>query len=205
MFPPLRLVCLLVNRSISRENTKATKLTYAQSDWGAIEEPVNDDIVIDIWINFILQVLTAAHCLKNQTSSRMRVKVGALNLDEAANAYEQTIGVSSFVIHADYMHDGAKGYPNDIGIIYLASPVVINANVQVGADRLYRACEIFHWFCCLIIGESNEAVLMQEKLNSQVHILVSEKGLSRYTINSFLNMCSIQHDRHFLISLHYIG
>ncbi|BFY99703.1 hypothetical protein BsWGS_02743 [Bradybaena similaris] len=34
-------------------------------------------------------------------------------------------------MHADFMHDGAKGFPNDIGIIYLASPVVINANVQI--------------------------------------------------------------------------
>lgn len=62
----------------------------------------------------------------------MRVEVGVLNLFEAPNVYEQTVDISSFVIHANYSGNGA-GVPNDIGIIYLISSVTLNANVQVSA------------------------------------------------------------------------
>jgi len=75
------------------------------------------------------RILTAAHCLQGQTASRMQIKVGALNLDAAPNEYEQTVGVQSFVIHEAY-NQNAAGIPNDIGIIYLLTPLIFNANVQ---------------------------------------------------------------------------
>lgn len=74
--------------------------------------------------------MTAAHCLQGQSASRMRIEVGALNLYEPPNAYEQTVGVSRFVIHPNYNSNGA-GIPNDIGTIYTLSSFTLNANVQV--------------------------------------------------------------------------
>ncbi|BFY99704.1 hypothetical protein BsWGS_02744 [Bradybaena similaris] len=96
------------------------------------------------------KVLTAAHCLEGQSASRMRVEVGALNLYEAPNPYEQTVGVTSFVIHSGYNGNGA-GIPNDIGIIYLSSSVTLNANVQLaglapkGSSFANSKCVITGW------------------------------------------------------------
>jgi elastase-2 len=96
------------------------------------------------------KILTAAHCLQGQTASRMRVEVGALNLYEAPNAYEQTVGVRSYVIHGSY-NGNAAGIPNDIGIINLVSSVTLNANVQIaglapkGSSFANSQCVITGW------------------------------------------------------------
>ncbi|BFY99706.1 hypothetical protein BsWGS_02747 [Bradybaena similaris] len=96
------------------------------------------------------KILTAAHCLQGQTASRLRIQVGLLNLYEAPNAYEQTVGVASFVIHASYNGNGA-GIPNDIGIITLNSALTLNANVQIatlapkGTSFAGTKCVITGW------------------------------------------------------------
>ncbi|XP_059146878.1 fibrinolytic enzyme, isozyme C-like [Physella acuta] len=78
------------------------------------------------------KLLTAAHCLEGQQARNLRVEVGALNLYDPPNAYEQVVNVASFVIHAQYNGNG-NGIPNDIGIIYLSSSVTYNKNVQPAA------------------------------------------------------------------------
>jgi len=96
------------------------------------------------------KLVTAAHCLQGQTASRMRVEVGALNLYDAPNAYEQTVAVSRFIIHESYA-SSSPGIPNDIGIIYLASQVTLNANVQLatlapkGSTFAGTKCVITGW------------------------------------------------------------
>uniref|UniRef100_A0A0B7AE61 Peptidase S1 domain-containing protein n=1 Tax=Arion vulgaris TaxID=1028688 RepID=A0A0B7AE61_9EUPU len=114
------------------------------------------------------KILTAAHCLQGQTASLMRVEVGALNLYEAPNAYEQTVSVRSFVIHESYNGNGA-GIPNDIGIIYLLTPVTLNDNVQVadlapkGSSFANSKCVITGWGQTSDSG-SGSAQLLEAKI-----------------------------------------
>ncbi|BFY99708.1 hypothetical protein BsWGS_02748 [Bradybaena similaris] len=96
------------------------------------------------------RILTAAHCLDGQTVTRMRVVVGALVLNQAPTEYEQSVGVSSYVMHEAYNPNGA-GVPNDIGIIYLLTPLVFNPNVQAadlaakGTSFANTKCVITGW------------------------------------------------------------
>jgi len=110
------------------------------------------------------RILTAAHCLQGQDASRMRIKVGALNLNDAPNEYEQTVGVQSFVIHEAYNQNGA-GIPNDIGIIYLLTPLIFNANVQPatlaakGSTFANTKCVITGWGQTSGTGSVSEQLL----------------------------------------------
>ncbi|CAL1542436.1 unnamed protein product [Lymnaea stagnalis] len=96
------------------------------------------------------KVLTAAHCIDGQQARNLRVEVGVLNLYDPPNAYEQTVSVSSIIMHPQY-NGNANGYPNDIGIIYLSGPVTYNKNVQPaalapqGSSFANRQCVITGW------------------------------------------------------------
>jgi len=114
------------------------------------------------------KILTAAHCLQGQTASKMRVQVGALNLYETPNAYQQTVAVSRFVIHESYNANGA-GIPNDIGVITLVSSVTLNANVQIaglapkGSSFANSKCVITGWGQTSGTG-SGSPVLLEAKI-----------------------------------------
>ncbi|KAH9523399.1 hypothetical protein Btru_039932 [Bulinus truncatus] len=96
------------------------------------------------------KLVTAAHCVEGQNYRNLRIEVGALNLFEPPNAYEQTVAVASFTIHPQYNGNG-NGIPNDIAVIYLASHVTYNKNVQpatlapTGSSFANSQCVITGW------------------------------------------------------------
>nr|ABL67951.1 serine peptidase 2 [Peregriana peregra] len=96
------------------------------------------------------KLVTAAHCVQGQDATKLRVEVGALNLLDPPNAYEQTIPVEFFIIHPLYNEKG-NAYPNDIAILYLSSPVTYNKNVQPaelapkGSSFANEQCIITGW------------------------------------------------------------
>ncbi|KAK6990617.1 fibrinolytic enzyme isozyme C [Biomphalaria glabrata] len=96
------------------------------------------------------KLVTAAHCVEGQNYRNLRIEVGALNLFEPPNAYEQTVAVAAFHIHPQYNGNG-NGIPNDIATIYLVSPVTYNKNVQpatlapTGSSFANTQCVITGW------------------------------------------------------------
>jgi len=95
-------------------------------------------------------VLTAAHCVDFASASQLRVELGALNLYESPNLYEQTVAVAEVIIHDNWSPNGAA-LENDIALLRLASPVTLNNNVKVaslaeqGASFLGEECVLAGW------------------------------------------------------------
>uniref|UniRef100_A0A2C9JHE1 Peptidase S1 domain-containing protein n=1 Tax=Biomphalaria glabrata TaxID=6526 RepID=A0A2C9JHE1_BIOGL len=75
------------------------------------------------------KVVTAAHCVDKKQARNLRVVVGVHNLFDPPNEYQQTVAVASFRMHENYNGNG-NGYPNDIAVITLFTPVTYNRNVQ---------------------------------------------------------------------------
>ncbi|CAG2224542.1 Trypsin beta,Trypsin delta,Chymotrypsin-like serine proteinase,Trypsin alpha,Chymotrypsin A,Trypsin delta/gamma-like protein CG30031,Chymotrypsin B [Mytilus edulis] len=70
-------------------------------------------------------VVTAAHCVEGSSTSSLRVAAGSTIWSEDV----QTRNLKDFTMHPDY--DGsASGYPNDIAVIELESPLELNENVD---------------------------------------------------------------------------
>jgi len=102
-------------------------------------------LVADRW------VLTAAHCVDAVTTiAYLRVEVGALNLYEAPNNYEQTIDVKRIILHPSWDTDG-DCMPNDIALLELSHAPTLNKNVQIakvaasGSSFLSQECVLSGW------------------------------------------------------------
>lgn len=71
-------------------------------------------------------VLTAAHCITEvPTVGSFRIIAGISNLQQASSG--QTISVTERLVHSSY--GGGVG-PHDVGLLRLASNLVLNTNVQ---------------------------------------------------------------------------
>merc|ERR1712002_186516 len=98
-------------------------------------------------------VLTAAHCVDTIRSNQLgniRVEMGALNLYLAPNSYEQTVSVAQIIVHSGWNGD-VSGMPNDIALIRLSTPAILNNNVKIaslaeeGANFLGEECVLAGW------------------------------------------------------------
>ncbi|XP_012940618.1 fibrinolytic enzyme, isozyme C-like [Aplysia californica] len=95
-------------------------------------------------------VLTAAHCVDGLVTSDMRIELGALNLYENPNQYEETIKVANYTKHPHYRATGS-GIPNDIALIYLTKDATLNKNIQLarlapsGSSFAYTQCVLAGW------------------------------------------------------------
>ncbi|KAH9513739.1 Chymotrypsin-1 [Bulinus truncatus] len=76
------------------------------------------------------RVLTAAHCLLSFPADILRVEVGVLNLRAPPLEYTQYLDVLSVRPNEGFSMEESKGYPNDIGLVYLKNSIQFNANVQ---------------------------------------------------------------------------
>ncbi|XP_055885547.1 fibrinolytic enzyme, isozyme C-like [Biomphalaria glabrata] len=96
------------------------------------------------------KVVTAAHCVDKKQARNLRVVVGVHNLFDPPNEYQQTVAVASFRMHENYNGNG-NGYPNDIAVITLFTPVTYNRNVQPaklaneGVSYANTSCIISGW------------------------------------------------------------
>ncbi|XP_005091516.2 fibrinolytic enzyme, isozyme C [Aplysia californica] len=99
-------------------------------------------------------VLTAAHCVESLSSSRLRVNLGIITLDKP-NSYSQRSGVSKVVIHSGYKSSGS-GIPNDIALLKLSTPAVINNNVKTA--KLAPAGTSFAYTECVLAGWGKKSV-----------------------------------------------
>ncbi|KAH9523393.1 hypothetical protein Btru_039911 [Bulinus truncatus] len=76
------------------------------------------------------RVLTAAHCLLSFPADILRVEVGVLNLRAPPLEYTQYMDVLSVRPNEGFSMEESKGFPNDIGLVYLKNSIQFNANVQ---------------------------------------------------------------------------
>ncbi|CAH1803129.1 unnamed protein product [Owenia fusiformis] len=95
-------------------------------------------------------VTTAAHCVNN---FGYEVVAGAheRNCDDCTGA-EQVIEVANVYQHPDFIQDGSIGFPNDIALLELASPIDVSGNtastIQIASgntDFAGQDCTITGW------------------------------------------------------------
>lgn len=72
-------------------------------------------------------VITAAHCVYGQTAENLTVSLGRHNIKNDENDEKQNIKVADFIAHADFSYNTLV---NDVAIIHLATPAVLNEYVQ---------------------------------------------------------------------------
>ncbi|KAI8794862.1 trypsin [Biomphalaria glabrata] len=75
-------------------------------------------------------LVTAAHCLMSFPPNLMRLEVGSMDLKAPVLKYTQFLNISAVKLHEDFLIDESVGYPNDIGLIFLSTPITYNDNVQ---------------------------------------------------------------------------
>lgn len=73
-------------------------------------------------------IVTAAHCVDGQSASGLRVVCG-LHRQNAEDQYQVTRSISSIRMYPQWNPNGA-GYPNDIAVIHLSSPLSFNSHVN---------------------------------------------------------------------------
>nr|KAI8763816.1 fibrinolytic enzyme; isozyme C-like isoform X1 [Biomphalaria glabrata] len=99
------------------------------------------------------KVLTAAHCMKGVKAINVKVSVGMLNKFGPPTQYEQIIYVKRIKIHEDF--DAKAILINDLAILTLANPAILNNNVKVAqlavdsSDFFDKLCIVSGW------GKSN--------------------------------------------------
>ncbi|XP_055891736.1 fibrinolytic enzyme, isozyme C-like [Biomphalaria glabrata] len=92
------------------------------------------------------KVLTAAHCMEGKTVSNVKVSVGMLNSHGPPTQYEQLKCVTKIKTHEDYVD-----LINDLAILALDTPVMLNKNVKVAqladdsSDFVDTPCIISGW------------------------------------------------------------
>ncbi|CAH1782056.1 unnamed protein product [Owenia fusiformis] len=94
-------------------------------------------------------VITAAHCV---TSSGYRVVAGATERNRySASGQEQVSDVAEVIMHPDFVQDGSRGFPNDIALLRLATPINLNfarATIPLASgstDFAGQLCDISGW------------------------------------------------------------
>ncbi|KAK6983723.1 fibrinolytic enzyme isozyme C-like isoform X2 [Biomphalaria glabrata] len=92
------------------------------------------------------KVLTAAHCMEDETAMNTKVAVGLLDSVGAPTQYEQFIYVKKIKIH-----EGYENVASDLAILTLATPAILNNNVKVAqladdsSDFVDTPCIISGW------------------------------------------------------------
>ncbi|XP_069961108.1 trypsin-1 isoform X1 [Cherax quadricarinatus] len=76
-------------------------------------------------------VLTAAHCLDGENPAFLQVVAGELDMD-VDEGTEQYIRVSHFIQHPQYTY-WETPYENDLALVHLAEPVLVNDLVKVAS------------------------------------------------------------------------
>jgi len=94
-------------------------------------------------------VVTAAHCL-GEASSSYRVVCGKHQLS-TTSTYEVSRSLKGYTIHPGYQGSG-DGYPNDIAVLHLSSPLTFNSHVKKArfantgsGDFLGQTCTLSGW------------------------------------------------------------
>lgn len=112
-------------------------------------------------------ILTAAHCIQTSDPSAYRVVAGLHRRSDESNA--QARDVSEVIDHPDFIQDGSLGFPNDVGVVRLASPLNLAAG-NVAAAALVpsnvgtlagQACTITGWGLTVGGGSGLPDVLQQ--------------------------------------------
>ncbi|KAL8622029.1 hypothetical protein ACOMHN_035557 [Nucella lapillus] len=94
-------------------------------------------------------VITAAHCVSGGSAGDFRVRCGdfhLVNLDE----FEQTKSIAAIKTHERYYGKPSYGYPNDIALLKVASPLRFNRYVNTlriaqRGDRVPVQCQLIGW------------------------------------------------------------
>lgn len=96
-------------------------------------------------------VLTAAHCIQSPSVSAYRLVFGLHRRDDESGAQARTPSIVR--PHPNWINDGSLGFPNDVGVVKLSSPVNLAAG-NVAAAALVsansgalagQACTITGW------------------------------------------------------------
>ncbi|CAH1183683.1 unnamed protein product [Phaedon cochleariae] len=128
----ISVICLLV--TVSR--SKADEANLRVYNGWIVEKPIpfivsikkdNNKHVCGGTIVAAQWILTAAHCVANQTN--LSVLAGAVDnskLDERS----QLVGIDHVVIHDQYDYDDSENIENDIALLYLDEPLIFNENVE---------------------------------------------------------------------------
>lgn len=74
--------------------------------------------------------ITAAHCVDGGAPSNYRVACGGHDL-YVNEPDRQTVGVAAITMHPNYNPNG-NGFPNDIAVLRLSSPLTLNTKCQAG-------------------------------------------------------------------------
>merc|ERR1719334_669558 len=94
-------------------------------------------------------ILTASHCVANQSPGRMRVVLGENNLGYN-EGNEQIISPAQIIMHENYQK-GGYWYNNDVALIKLSRPAKLNKYVNLvclperGDDQQGNTCYISGW------------------------------------------------------------
>lgn len=93
-------------------------------------------------------ILTASHCIQNQSPSRIRVVLGEHNL-ASQEGHEQTIAPSQIIAHEKFQQGGWMY--NDVALIKLSRPAQLNEYVNLvclpdkGEDDQGKNCHVSGW------------------------------------------------------------
>ncbi|XP_060574700.1 chymotrypsinogen B-like [Ruditapes philippinarum] len=143
-------------------------------------------------------LVTAAHCVNNQNIGSLTIGYG-----HASRGSHRSATIQEIIMHPEYTEDGASGYPHDIALLRLASPVVFGSETNKIAlpsediNAPLDNCYITGWGCSsMILGicfttpdllqGTTISVLTKESCNSawtsinilDVHVCVTESGKS---------------------------
>ncbi|XP_045212362.1 chymotrypsin B-like [Mercenaria mercenaria] len=91
-------------------------------------------------------LVTAAHCVNNQNKNDLSVGYG-----DADKRNHKTASILSITMHPQYEENGSKGYPNDVALLELTSPVSFDSNTNKVAlprsSNTLTNCAITGWGC----------------------------------------------------------
>ncbi|XP_031573700.1 CUB and peptidase domain-containing protein 2-like isoform X2 [Actinia tenebrosa] len=94
-------------------------------------------------------VVTAAHCVSNLSPNRLFVRLGA-HYRNGVTGVEQDVDVVRITIHEDY-HKPIT-YSNDVALLKLSRPVVLNKNVGLVCLSSNRMSQLFDGKKCWVTG-----------------------------------------------------
>ncbi|CAH1781354.1 unnamed protein product [Owenia fusiformis] len=97
-------------------------------------------------------ILTAAHCV-NGAATDYRIVAGAHIRNRVdVTGVEEVIPVSSIIQHEDFIQDGSVGFPNDIALLNLSSPITIDAATKAVVPLPPNNQTTFAGQRCIITG-----------------------------------------------------
>ncbi|KAI0232599.1 Chymotrypsin-like protease CTRL-1 [Lamellibrachia satsuma] len=96
-------------------------------------------------------LVTAAHCVNGQSSYRMQIVLGMHDRTTRRLGKPMAYRIAKFVKHYSFINSGRLGFPGDIALIKLSSPVRYNEFVKpipmapAGAEFVGSTCYITGW------------------------------------------------------------